>query len=177
MKSKYNIVFYPTSKQSEFTRIAQQFAEYSDEYLLGKNSLPHVTLYQFEAEDKDLDNVWQQARETFTQKTIHLRFDKIKSVAVKNFYGISLIPDNIDTLQVIHTDVAKLLQLPIRPEYDPHLTLFNSLNQDFLPAMNKFAETFAGIEDEFTLALGTSDFIGQFKQVIFNSALAPLIYK
>lgn len=177
MKNKYNIVFYPTSKHVEFTAVAQQFKAFSNEYLLGKNSLPHLTLYQFEEEDSALDAIWQQAQESLSQTTICLRFDKINYVPVSNFYGLSLLPDNIEKLHELHGEVAKLLKLPVKTQYDPHLTLIISLNTDFETTMEEVAKTLVPIEDEFTLALGTSDDFGQFQKVIFNSALAPLVYK
>lgn len=50
MPKKYNLALIPVSKGVEAVRFAKKFAGLADKYLLGDNSLPHVTIYQFEYE-------------------------------------------------------------------------------------------------------------------------------
>ena len=171
MIKKYNIVFYPTTKVADLTAVAQQFKSFSDKYLLKEDAFPHVTLYQFEAEESAISGIWNKAQENFSQKSIHLKLATLNSAYINNRCWLSLIPDNIQRLHELHAEVAVLLNSPVRTGFDPHLTLINSLQKDYEPAMNKFSETFASMEDEFTLALGESDQIGQLRRVIYNSVV------
>ena len=57
MKKKYNIALVPKSCGEEVVKISQQLSGIADKYQLGDKSLPHVTLCQFEAEEKEIDTV------------------------------------------------------------------------------------------------------------------------
>lgn len=54
MKNKYNLALVPMSNPGAFIDVAQKSSNISGNYLLGKNSLPHVTLRQFDAEDNEI---------------------------------------------------------------------------------------------------------------------------
>lgn len=47
----FNIALIPTSKNAEIISCAKHFSSIAGQYLLGDASLPHVTLYQFKAEE------------------------------------------------------------------------------------------------------------------------------
>jgi hypothetical protein len=51
MVNKYNIALLPISKSINVIKCAQFLSKISDQYQLGRNSLPHVTLCQFNVDD------------------------------------------------------------------------------------------------------------------------------
>ncbi len=168
MKNKYNLVYVPLNKNAEIIAIAQQFAGYADQYLLGKQALPHVTLCQFEAMEQDLESIWSRAGTMIHAKFISLRFDTISILDKHNYHWVSLMPDQRDELFNLHYEALKVLEISDKVWFDPHMTLFNSVNDKFADAVNNFTKSFSGLEDKFALALGKSGFAGQFKEIIFS---------
>jgi 2'-5' RNA ligase len=155
MKDKYNLVYVPLNKNAEITAIAQQFSRFAHQYLLGSEALPHVTLCQFEALEQDLEKIWARA-------------EKINVLDHKNeFNWVSLIPDQSEELYKLHDEALKVLEITDKVWFDPHMTLFNSVNKDYAGAVEDFSKIYQPIEDKFALALGTSGFLGQFKKVLF----------
>lgn len=80
MEKKYNLALMPILKSNEFIEVAQKFSGVSDKYLLGKNSFPHVTLYQFEAEEKEIDGIWQKVTDVWRQKPIDLELGEFSYI-------------------------------------------------------------------------------------------------
>jgi 2'-5' RNA ligase len=168
MKDKYNLVYVPLNKNAEITAIAQQFSRFAHQYLLGSEALPHVTLCQFEALEQDLEKIWARAEKMIHAKFMTLRFNKINVLDHKNeFNWVSLIPDQSEELYKLHDEALKVLEITDKVWFDPHMTLFNSVNKDYAGAVEDFSKIYQPIEDKFALALGTSGFLGQFKKVLF----------
>jgi 2'-5' RNA ligase len=169
MKHKYNLVYIPTSKNQEITTLARQFSTYADQYLLGNQALPHVTLCQFEALEQDLEKIWQRADKLISAKSISLTFDSISVINKNNFYWVSLIPDHANELGKIHDAAVAVLEIKHSVWFDPHLTLFNSTTDNFSAAVESFKASFTDLRDNCILALGKSGFAGQFKEIIFSA--------
>lgn len=56
---KYNLALIPVSKGDEAVEYAKQLSELADKYILGKDSLPHMTLLNTRNKDyeKDVDSI------------------------------------------------------------------------------------------------------------------------
>lgn len=159
----------PILKSKEFVDTAQKFANISDKYLLGKNSYPHVTLYQFEAEENELNTIWKTVVDFWNQKSIDLELAEFSYITFdNNTYWISLLPKNSDILYTMHALIANILKLPVKKNYDPHLTLVNTKNNHHQSEIKKITDTFTPIIDTFKLSLGKSDEIGQFIEILYQ---------
>ena len=169
MKNKYNLALSPTSQNLEITRITQQFGQYADQYLLGNNALAHVTLCHFEAEPDELETIWQRAEKQIYPKFIPLRFIEVSRHPAKGFHWVSLIPDHTEELWELHRQSLQVLGIPVKVWFDPHMTLFNSIDEQQETAISTFEKSFSGLEDNFVLTLGTSGFAGQFKKILFQA--------
>src|SRR5580700_7138872 len=132
MKTKYNIALIPTSRAIEFVKLSNTFSNIADRYLLGGYSLPHVTLYQFETDKSDIDDVWSQVCKVLDSKSIELLFSDFSCITFDNkIYWVSLLPNNRDILHKFHIEIAEAIKLPIKQSFDPHLTLINTKNKDY----------------------------------------------
>ena len=168
MKSKFNLALLPNTKSAAFIQYAKQFSSLSDSYLLGKHSLPHVTLYQFWQDKKDIDQVWETILKLPQQKPLKLLFSELSFTIHKNIFWIALLPDNRDVLHKMHAKIARILALPIKPAFDPHLTLINTTNENYQIEAKKLIHLQVTISDTFSLALGKSDEMGQFTKLIYT---------
>jgi 2'-5' RNA ligase len=171
MKHKYNLVYIPTSKNQEITTLARQFSTYADQYLLGNQALPHVTLCQFEAQEQDLEKIWLRAEKLIPVKSISLTFDSVSVINKNNFFWVSLIPDHATELHELHNTARSVLEIKHQVWFDPHLTLFNSTSDIFSAAVENFKASFTHLSDNCILALGKSGFAGQFKEIIYRAQL------
>src|SRR5690348_12158037 len=132
MKRKYNFALIPQTKSDEVVSIARKFSAISDKYLLGENSNPHVTLYQFELEENEEDSIWARVSEAWKEKPLTLAFNKMSCITFDNvIYWVSLLPDQIAILHKMHSNVAGMIALPVKKSFDPHMTLINSKNKDY----------------------------------------------
>src|SRR3990167_8909696 len=112
MKNKYNLALIPVSKSDETIELAKKFSTIADEYLLGDRSLPHVTLYQFQAEEKEINHIWEQVCDIWEERSFALTFSKFSCVTFdNNIFWISLLPDNCDALHKMHSHIANTLRL------------------------------------------------------------------
>jgi 2'-5' RNA ligase len=168
MKKKYNLALTPLSISNQVINIAKKFEDISDQYLLGAISLPHVTLYQFNALEAEIESIWQQVRKDWKYKNIILTFNEINhSTRDHQIYWVALLPDNQKELHQMHACVAQILGLPIKPTFDPHMTLINTKIHDQIKIIKLFS-FYQALTDIFTLSLGKSDDIGQFKEIIYT---------
>jgi len=169
MKRKYNLALIPLSKSKEFVDVAEKFSNIADKYLLGNNSHPHITLYQFEADENQIDNIWRKACDEWNHKLINLELATFSYITFdKDTYWISLLPKDSDILHEMHSIIAGILQLPTKQNYDPHLTLINTKNAVQKDEIEHLSKSFIPIVDSFKLAVGKSDNIGQFIDVIYR---------
>lgn len=169
MKTKYNIALVPASRAIEFVKLSKKLSHITDHYLLGDNSLPHVTLYQFEAKESDIDNVWSQVCKVREGKSIELLFSDFSCITFDNkIYWVSLLPNNCEVLHKFHVEIADAIKLPVKQSFDSHLTLINTKNKDYEKEVDILTKNYISIVDTFILSIGKSDVIGQFTEVIYQ---------
>lgn len=167
MARKYNLALVPLSKNYEITAIAQKLSCIADQYLLGVNSLSHLTLYQFEAEEKTIADIWQRVCNQWKEKPINLALNELSHITFDDsIYWISFLPTNRDILFNMHCKIASILELPIKKTFDPHVTLINTKNNERKKII-KFLEEYKPVMDIFILALGESDHIGQLTGILY----------
>jgi 2'-5' RNA ligase len=171
---KYNLALIPMTKADKVIELSRKFLTIADKYLLGKKSLPHVTLYQFEAEKEDIKAVWKHVCDVWEKKSIALEFKEFSCITFdENIYWISLLPDNRDTLYKMHNIIANIIKQPGRKKIDPHMTLINTKNTTYKKKVDELSGLYTPIIDIFTLALGKSDDVGQFTKVIYFFDIKP----
>lgn len=72
----FNIALFPVEKQiiDEHIRLAQEnFSDQAQEYLLGNNAWPHITLSQFKSDSSRLLEVWSSVSQLISEPlSIHL---------------------------------------------------------------------------------------------------------
>lgn len=176
MKNKYNLALIPldTSKSNQAITFAQKFTGLADKYLLGEKSHPHVTLYQFEADENEIDSIWERVRKAWQEKPINLEFKEFSCLTFDNqVHWISLLPSNCDVLHKMHRQIADLIKLPTKKSFDPHMTLISTKNTEYKKEVDEASKLYTPIVDAFVLALGKSDEVGQLTDLI-SKHRAPL---
>lgn len=173
MKRKYNLALIPQTKNDEAVSLARKFSGIADKYLLGENSNPHVTLYQFEIEEKEVDDIWARVSEEWEEKPITLEFNKFSCITFDNFtYWVSLLPDQDAILRKMHSNIADMIRMPVKKSFDPHMTLISSKNKDYEKEVQKLSPSYHTITDTFVLCLGRSDDVGQLTEILHRHELA-----
>jgi len=169
MKNLYNFALIPAKEKNSIIKCAHYLSAITDEYILGEHSLPHVTIYQFEANELDIGTIWEEACNKLTQKSVELTFQKFNCITFdQKIFWTSLLPNNIDVLMKMHVIITEIIKQPAKLNYDPHMTLINTKNAKYENLVNQLFATYSPIKDTFILALGKSDKIGQFTEVIFS---------
>lgn len=169
MIKKYNLALLPMIKSEEVVNVSQSFSNMADKYLLGEHSLPHLTLYQFEIEESEVDNLWEKVREEWDEKSIDLVFEKFSCLTFdNNIYWVSLLPDHADILYEMHEKIADIINHPIKKYFDPHMTLISTKNKDYEKEVDKFSVHYKPVRDNFILKLGKCDDVGQFTDVVYQ---------
>lgn len=177
MKSKYNIALIPTKFSNKIIELANELKDIADRYVLGTKSLPHVTIYQFDANEENIDKIWSSVLRSLDQTSIHLVFEKFSCITFDNkTFWASLLPSNLDFLMDMHSKVATAINLPVKTNYDPHMTLINSINKDYEKFVNDLSASYKTVEDTFVLSLGKSDAIGQYTEVILTAEIIMKSY-
>lgn len=166
MLKKYNLALMPISKSNEVVSFAKKFSDLADQYLLGESSLPHVTIYQFEVEEKEIDGIWSRVSEIWKESPIDLEFKKFSCITFDNStYWVSLLPNNCEKLYEMHALIADIINLPIKKTFDPHLTLISTKNKEYEKEVERLSSSYMPISDKFVLSLGMADEIGQLIEV------------
>lgn len=171
---RYNLALIPKTKQPSFIACAQQFQDDTTDYLLGPQSIPHITLVQFRTDDDSvLEQIWHTASQAFTSLEMPLMLTGphwIDDMKREHFIWLQLMPHEPNDLHHIHMKLVAILNhysiLPINRSlelYEPHLTLAHTAHSAFI---NTLQAQHTEISDEFYLALGLSDEIGQFLKII-----------
>lgn len=111
MLKGYNLAFMPINHSQKFVQFAHEAAKGVKvaDYLLGPDSLPHVSICHFMMDDTEIENIWH------------------------------------------------------------HLTLFNSYDIDSCKHFNHMPIIQPLINDDFVIALGHIDRIGQVTDILFTS--------
>ena len=167
---KYNLALTPVSTGDEIVKCAIQLSKLADKYLIGKDSLPHVTLYQFNAEEKIIDDIWKRVKEAWKEEPpIELEFKEFSCVSFDGvIFWVSLLPNNRDKLHEMHGLIAQVLNKPTKKNFDPHMTLFNTKNKDCEKDVGAIKSFYKPISDVFVLSLGHSDDVGQLTKILFT---------
>lgn len=167
---KYNLALTPISKSKVIIALAKKISVIADQYILGKHSHPHVTLYQFQAEEEKIEMLWKKVCSIWQQKTILLTFHNISyTTSDHEIFWTALLPDHEDELYKMHEVIATILQLPIKKTFSPHMTLVNSKSKEYTNAVDSLlTDSYTPITDQFVLSLGISDQIGQLTKIIYS---------
>ena len=142
------------------------FAPYSREYLLSPNSLPHITLYQYECKtDEQALIIWSQLKRDFSSELV----PKITGVAfIKkgNLYQVELSVKRSRSLMERHLLAKKYIQAKAYKGltedgdlYRPHITLAQIDMPINLP---KWPDSILDNQSPFTLTLGVGNDLGQY---------------
>lgn len=174
MKNKYNIALIPMHTSNLIITLSNKLSHIADQYILGENSLPHVTLCQFIASEDALADIWDKVCDSLQHKIIDLVFMDISCITLNNIiHWISLLPNNNDKLSVMNVLVADIIKNPVSKsykEYVPHMTLVNTKNKDYEKFAGELSKSYEPIADTFILSLGKSDEIGQYTKMIYQYA-------
>lgn len=169
MLRKYNIALIPVSKNIEIMNCANFFSSISDQYQLGENSLPHVTLCQFQADESTIQDLWDKVCDALTEHTISLELKYFSCISFDNkIFWVSLMPDQRTLLNDMHKVVAGIVNSPVKKSYDPHLTLINTKDSEYEKMADKLIKTYSPISDDFVLSIGECDGIGQFTKLLYQ---------
>jgi 2'-5' RNA ligase len=171
MINRYNLAFIPTTEKDNIIKLAQNFSAISDQYMLGEKSFPHVTLYQFTAQESDISGIWESVRKSLDTQPITFVFEKFSCITVGDKSWVSLLPDQNEVLQQMYNIVSERVKSPVKKTfnyYDPHMTLISTKEAKFEETANKVAESYKPIKDDFVLSLGKSDDLGQLIEVIYS---------
>ncbi len=152
------------------------FAHQADQYLLGKEALPHVTLCQFEAEPERLAEVWSTLKTlpiTTLELKIHSLCIKPGNAQNKGTYwvglSVSLTPE-IARLQKSVFDTLTALEIAgttLPQSFFPHITWVrcdykNAPCLKTMPPPELFENTY-----RFSMTLGRSDQYGVYKERLY----------
>lgn len=175
--TRYNLALIPITNPDQFILYAQSLSNTApaDQYLIGRGqSIPHVSLCHFDADPEDIDTIWQQVQ-TLTLPALHLTFDHHLSKAFAgnpkytDIIWVSLMPDHRAQLKDLHLLIAEIIKEPLNASfdrYDPHMTLFNSRAKVACAELNEHPHIVPAFTDEFVIALGTTDEVGQVTEIL-----------
>lgn len=167
MIKRYNIALIPSTASQLIVSCASNFVSISDCYQLGGTSLPHVTIYQFTAGEDEISSIIEKIKTTAVHRAIELSFDTFSCITFDNrVYWASLMPNKVEELNQMHQQIAKQLNQPIKPTYDPHMTLMSTLDSSYETLVDEVKRDYQPIKDNFILTLGESDEIGQYLRVL-----------
>lgn len=180
MLQRYNLAFMPLHHSRKFIQLAHDTALEikPGHYLLGPTSLPHVSVCHFIIEETSVERIWEQVQALAVPRlSLTFSTQKIKIYPPDSYCditqcGMSLIPNNRDTLMSIHLQITNIIQKPLNAafsDYDPHLTLFNSYDIEGCNHFKSTPDLQTPIKDTFAIALGIIDHIGQVTHVLFTS--------
>jgi 2'-5' RNA ligase len=169
----YNIALLPKNSSSEFVNLASPFVNHTD-YLLGNNCFPHLTVTIFLTTDETLiDNLWLEAKsisDSLNISNIMLEFNKTNYKNENKYIWLELLPKFDQRILDLHFKLVTLLQKhkisslnASLKDYHPHLTLARIKEKTLV---SKLQTLNVNISDNFYMALGRSDTIGQFKNII-----------
>ena len=167
MIKKYNLALLPATKNAEIIKYSQTLSGLADTYMLGVDSLPHVTLYQFEIDETEINLLWAKVNQSWTEAPLEITFNRLSCLTFNQIiYWVLLMPTNAITLYEMHAKIANIIHRPIKKNYDPHMTLINTKNKNCELEIKKLLSPYQPMRDVFTLSLGRCDAVGQFNRWI-----------
>jgi hypothetical protein len=169
---KYNIALLPIFKENEFIGLSQKIPVASAGYILGEFSIPHITICQFHGKESEIDNIWIDVDRAINDQAMVFEFTEISCMTFDNLnFWVSLIPDNVEQLNDMHAKVANLVKTSTMNNYDPHLTLINTLDFNYKNKIKVLLDEYNSISDCFILSLGECDSLGQFTKILKQSEI------
>lgn len=175
---RYNLALLPLTLGPVALRLSKAFSQLSDSYLLGAASYPHVTLCQFYAEENEVGAIWEKANQAFSEKLLCLHFKQATTFEHIGKLWIQLIPKPEASLQKLHLLITEIVKLPlglIRERYSPHLTLANIKKDQHEKALAQVAALRINFSDDFILALGSCDEMGQLTSILHGGLAKDLL--
>jgi 2'-5' RNA ligase len=166
---KYNLAYVATDDPEQYIAIATNFSENVkeiDHYYLNKDKLPHVTIAQFEMDEKDLDDLCKKLSQLKLPSTLSLSYNDMQSSHHDALRWYSLMPNELKLLHDIHQKVLNVIAHPTNrhgDKYDPHLTLMNSRDITKPVAKINLPHPLSG---QFTLMITDRDDVGQAMRVV-----------
>lgn len=165
---RFNIAYVPKTNSEILTKLVTNYKYQTHNYCLGESSLPHITVCQFYFDEKSLDEVWEKVCSSDAEKNITLNFNELSNISFNGeLYWLSLLPVQRKSLENNFEIISKIIPPIRKDEYDPHLTLFNYYPLKLSPDLQKIQKESNVLEDEFELAIGESDEVGQLKSINF----------
>ena len=166
---RYNIALLSIGRPEAYIQIANLlFKPYAQSYLLGPDSLPHITLCQFLAQSSNIFDLIPDLEHADQRPPVHLTGLRFSNKHHSNLWGASLSVKRSPELMKLQAFVVDLLShhrlSPLNPVgelYVPHLTL---ARVNCIQVKNFPKDIF--IDDLFNLALGDSDELGQFTKIL-----------
>ena len=181
--NRYNIALIPNKPGDEvFTRFSRNnFNDISSGYILSENSLPHITVFQFEYQSINISNIVDNFDKLDIQKTYCPSFTGISLIMLDDPYkefkdqcAFELGVKKDNDLDLLHNSVVSSMEnLGLtacnisRKMYRPHLTLATVSNGKVFDDRASFTlnkELFG--KRKFTLRLGIADERWQFNEII-----------
>ena len=166
------------SHKDIFCNISQNLAKIaSSTYVLGVNSLPHVSVCHFQAEEGQLQSIWENAKDIvidfILKPNICYWFANNKNDGTRQYTGIGV--EKSDKLLEFQLQIANIIKPAksrneVGTRYFPHFTLgYNDLSQlpNILSVMQSDNRIWK-LEIPVSLALGSSGLDGQFEKIIFS---------
>lgn len=176
---RYILALTPSKERGSFyVQTAQQlFSELSDGYLLSNQSLPHITICQFECNSVEEINFIHSEIKLWKVSPSLIRFvgmSFIKGVGVyESSYWAELSVARDQELLEIHKKGISLLKSKsnfcindINDLYRPHLTLARIKISNFLPIWPN--SILSNDITDFSLSLGEADFNWQYIKHVFD---------
>lgn len=146
------------------------FSPFSGEYLLSSNSLPHITLYQFECDSKeDARMIWSELKREVPKKFTPT-ITGISFIKKQDFYQAELSVKREPLLIKMHLKAKKLIEekgfqklTEDKDLYRPHITLAHIQMPTELP---KWPDSILEDKAPFTLTLGLGNDLGQYLHIL-----------
>jgi len=180
----FNIALFPQDKQliDQCIKLAQSnFSVQAEEYLLGDNASPHITLCQFDTAPSRIEEVWSSVA-SLQSKPLAVKFDHIHIWPGRNDhigkYWLGLAVNKEEPLMALQLAVyEKLMSLKVmdpspdshyfRSNYFPHLTWARCngskpLGMPVLPSPEFWTRSYL-----FSLSLGESGTNGMYRKQLF----------
>jgi len=182
-KQRYNIALLPESPEFAAQCVAyarQHFTSGNQNYLLGENAHPHVTLCQFEAEPDTIQSLWLAAQRVASEPQRRVRFDQVYYLAADTskpsstvWTGLSAVRDTalVGLQERLYDLLSENGIVPLTQKgngYFPHLTVARGDVHQFSRLV---WPTFAfGQEGHaFSLSLGQSNEFGVYQKCLYTA--------
>lgn len=181
MNNFFNIALLPADESLDYscTYLAQtNFKERSNEYLLGANAHPHITVCQFGAQPEQLDQIWSSI-ENLQAEPLKLNFGHIyirPGVGIHSGYTwVGLTVMNAAKLIKLQKSIYEtLVQLKIvrdakLGDYSPHLTWARCEAHAPVTISVMPPEELWRNQHAFNLTIGISDINGIYQECLFSN--------